>query len=87
MSQRTSSTEAGEVNRKTEESKHKGSVDFGEKIGRSEGLSDGNEAVGSGSPGSMSGGGRNEDDGSTDRHSTSTMSTTGKIGDSSEGRH
>jgi hypothetical protein len=56
----TSSTDAGEVNRNTSERMHKdgsdSSVDFGEKIGRSEGLdSSTGRSSGSGSMGSSSG--------------------------------
>ena len=42
VSQRSSSTEAGDINRKTsqEESRSSGSAEFGQKIGRSENLSE-----------------------------------------------
>lgn len=72
VSQRTSSTEAGEVNRRTEEQKGKqdGSVDFGKKIGKSEGFEDGSDV-----------------DSSTGRGSTGTMGSTGSIGQSDKGRH
>jgi len=56
----TSSTDAGNLNRNTSERLHKdrsdSSVDFGEKIGRSEGLDSGSgRSSGSGSMGSPSG--------------------------------
>ncbi|MCU1231169.1 MAG: hypothetical protein JWO97_4053 [Acidobacteria bacterium] len=68
-------TDAGEVNRNTSERMHKNrsdsSVDFGEKIGRSEGLnSESGRSSGSGSMGS-----------------SSSSSSGGNRGSSDDGRH